>query len=116
MSCWVVPNVAADLWGMSLADVMAAVHDGRATLKRDEGFDLIDVAPHGKEICRPDGCKHTQRPAMHRLVSKMEIDELLAPLGAESERPDETFNWRRARSETSFKRKAPGTFALLRAA
>ena len=47
MSCWVVPNVAAEIWGISLDEVMQRIHSGSVVSKREYGFLLVDTAPLG---------------------------------------------------------------------
>ena len=47
MSCWVVPNVAAEIWGISLDEVMQRIASGAVVSKREYGFLLVDTAPLG---------------------------------------------------------------------
>jgi hypothetical protein len=47
MSCWVVPNVAAEIWGISLDEVMNRIQNGVVVSKREYGFLLVDTAPLG---------------------------------------------------------------------
>ena len=47
MSCWVVPNVAAEIWGISLDEVMSRIQNGEVISKREYGFLLVDTAPLG---------------------------------------------------------------------
>ena len=47
MSCWVVPNVAAEIWGISLDEVMQRIQNGVVISKREYGFLLVDTAPLG---------------------------------------------------------------------
>jgi hypothetical protein len=47
MSCWVVPNVAAEIWGISLDEVMHRIQSGVVVSKREYGFLLVDTAPLG---------------------------------------------------------------------
>mgnify|MGYP000110480817 CR=1 FL=1 len=113
MSCWVVPTVAAEVWEMDLSQVMRAIHDGSAVSKTENGLQVVDVAPHGKEICRPDACSHQVAPVTYTSVSEAELDLLHA---SDSDFDSSPLNWRRGRVEASFRRKAPGTFPLLKAA
>jgi hypothetical protein len=58
MSCWVVPAIAAELWGVPLAQVMARVADGSVPSQREHGFLFVDVAAWGhsrQTTRRPDG-------------------------------------------------------------
>jgi len=45
MSCWVVPAVAAEYWGVSLDTVWWRIQSGSAPCKVEDGFTFIDVAP-----------------------------------------------------------------------
>ena len=47
MSCWVVPNVAAEIWGISLDEVLSRIQSGVVVSKREYGFLLVDTAPLG---------------------------------------------------------------------
>jgi hypothetical protein len=47
MSCWVVPSVAAEIWGISLDEVMQRINKGVVVSKREYGFLLVDTAPLG---------------------------------------------------------------------
>ncbi len=47
MSCWVVPIVAAEIWGISLDEVMQRIQNGVVVSKREYGFLLVDTAPLG---------------------------------------------------------------------
>ena len=58
MSCWVVPAIAAELWGLPLAQVLAGVADGSIPSQREHGFVFVDVSsqiqPH-RTTRKPDG-------------------------------------------------------------
>lgn len=45
MSCWVVPAVAAEYWGISLDLVMRRITDGLVPHMSDAGFIFVDVDP-----------------------------------------------------------------------
>jgi hypothetical protein len=47
MSCWVVPNVAAEIWGIPLSEVLQRIHAGIVISKMEYGFLLVDTAPLG---------------------------------------------------------------------
>ena len=50
MSCWVVPDVAAELWGISVEEVMQSVREGRIPSRREFHFLLVDVAPDSPQM------------------------------------------------------------------
>ncbi len=41
MSCWVAPNLAADFWGLSLAEVLQLISSGRVKSCVDAGFSFV---------------------------------------------------------------------------
>ena len=43
MAVWVVPSIAADLWKMSVGDVMRLVEQDRLTAKTERGFLFVDL-------------------------------------------------------------------------
>ena len=45
MSCWVVPAIAAELWGVTLDRILAGVRDGTVPSCVENGFVFVDVAP-----------------------------------------------------------------------
>jgi hypothetical protein len=45
MSCWVVPEIAADLWGIPLEQVLERISDGSVPTKREGDFVFVDVKP-----------------------------------------------------------------------
>lgn len=45
MACWVVPSVAAELWSLSIDQVMSCVREGSLGCKREHGFTFVDVEP-----------------------------------------------------------------------
>jgi hypothetical protein len=47
MSCWVVPTIAAEIWGVSVDHVLSQVRDGHLPHQLDEGFMFVDVFSHG---------------------------------------------------------------------
>jgi len=129
MSCWVVPSVAAELWGVPLAQVLEWVEGGQVAARVDEGFTVIDVASHGATAGRPD--HRGPRPQTWRSVTPQEIAALLnddpaviPPVPAPADEPapalhdddgDDTSDeesetlsdWRAARRRASFMRIGP---------
>jgi hypothetical protein len=45
MSCWVVPTVAAEYWGISLDVVLRRITDGLVPHMSESGFVFVDVDP-----------------------------------------------------------------------
>src|SRR5947208_4273396 len=50
MSCWVVPSIAAELWGIPLEQLMGQIRAGAVTSKSEHGFTLVDVAPDSARV------------------------------------------------------------------
>ncbi len=44
MSCWVAPSIAAELWGISLDQVMAKARQGEVASCTEHGFFLVGLA------------------------------------------------------------------------
>src|SRR5687767_2092803 len=52
MSCWVVPTLAAELWGVPLELVLGQVRTGTVASKVDGGLVLVDVGPDSRPPAR----------------------------------------------------------------
>lgn len=112
MPCWVVPSIAADLWGVPVAQVMARVEAGNLSSKTDAGFLFVDVMGGGND--QQSGSAET-----YTLVTRDEADALAAPTPAEvdedyldphHDEQTETFaarDWQRVRAATGRTRRGP---------
>lgn len=100
MSCWVVPAVAADLWGVSLVSVLEAIRLGELPSRRDCDFLLVDVAPDSPQVPPPKPYKAAPPPP-----------PTFAPaVDAEDDEPEErgeALNYRAARATASRQRIGP---------
>lgn len=109
MSCWVVPALAAEYWGISLEELMSRVSTGVVTMRQDNGFDVIDVAPDGPRN-EKSMKKATDAPGARAVPTsdskKPRIDQP-APPAIDSDERDTFGDWRAARAWTSRTRKAP---------
>jgi hypothetical protein len=47
MSCWVVPALAAEIWGIPLQQILNAIRSGKLPTKSAIGLTFVDVAPGG---------------------------------------------------------------------
>jgi len=75
MPCWVVPAIAAELWGVTVNHVLAGIRDGSVATREEHGFVFVDVAPGGytfQRALRPD----EPRPPTFVLSRTAEDDEL----------------------------------------
>jgi hypothetical protein len=127
MSCWVVPTIAAEIWGISVDQILQRVRDGNLAHRLDEGFMFVDVAPNG------GGCgtitRKEEHPPTFTVLSEVEvealIDEATAPVASndeedatedagESQSPDDDEasvdlgDWRAARQRVGRTRIPPG--------
>lgn len=84
MSCWVVPTIAADLWGVPVQHVLSCIREGRVPSKVENGFIFVDVAPHSPTIAAPRRLA-VNRPRTFVTVTPHEIAALT---GAEDGSPD----------------------------
>ena len=75
MSCWVVPTIAAEIWGMPLSDLLRRIRDGEIPTKQDAGFTFVDVAPYSNQIERPL-LAPDERPATFAMLSDAEMAAL----------------------------------------
>ena len=53
MACWVVPAIAAELWGVTVNHVLAGVRDGSIGSRQEHGFLFVDAAPGSYTYQRP---------------------------------------------------------------
>lgn len=126
MACWVVPTVAAELWGVTVQQVLDAILSGSIMSRQDNDFTFVDVAPGSPSVRRPKPFRHD--PPTFTAVTDEEMlalmeDEPTAP--ASQEASDEIAptmsdemqaliqmgDWRRGRRMTSSLRKPPRTSA-----
>mgnify|MGYP003576197852 CR=1 FL=1 len=112
MSCWVVPSVAAELWGVSVDVIQTRIRDGSLASKLESGFTFIDVGPDSP-VLEPPKPPPPPSPPTYRPVTREEIHALVGDLvdfdfnddGADVE------NWRAGRSEASRIRRPPESLA-----
>jgi hypothetical protein len=76
MSCWVVPMVAAEMWGVPVDAVLQKARSGEVPTKSENGFMFIDVAPDSPR-CDPPACMRPPRPPTYTAVTGEEIAALL---------------------------------------
>ena len=125
MSCWVVPNVAAEIWGISLDEVMQRIASGAVVSKREYGFLLVDTAPLGP-LFKSTAAEGKAKPRTWVAVQTwVEIDEeiddsdesiddagmdLAVDGDSIEEEPDDgiELGWRQRRREVARCRKGPG--------
>jgi len=126
MTCWIAPALAAELWGVSLNQVMESVRSGGLECKTDCGFTLVLVDVGGAAPV-PEVVPVGPPPVTYRMLSieaPVEVDvepadtgSLALPTPTESvvseaeaaalaggpagPTPALDFDWRRARADAS---------------
>jgi hypothetical protein len=114
MSCWVVPSVAAELWGCPVQSVLDAIRGGDVPTREENGWMFVDVAPDSPTLQTPKAL----RPATY--VSDAELAALTGPIddydvALEIAEDDQDLvyethmidDWREARVQTATMRRAP---------
>lgn len=112
MSCWVVPAIAAELWGISLEQVVQAMKTGRVPSRNEFGFSLVDVAPNSpgsQPTARP---KHLRPPTFAepkpaRKAVQAQVTKTTHPsIAMDNDEGDLT--WLEIREQVSQLRRPPG--------
>ncbi len=68
MSCWVVPTIAAEIWGVSVDSILHRVRDGSLAHRADEGFLFVQMEP----VTAPK----VERPPTFTVLSAAEVEAL----------------------------------------
>ena len=104
MSCWVVPTVAAELWGMSVEAILSRARSGEVPSKTENGFMFIDVAPDSDRCAPPKSI----RPPTFTVNSESKVAAMRITNDIEPEaRPVTLDDWRSGRALASRTRKPP---------
>jgi len=112
MSCWVVPTVAAELWGCTVDAVLAAMHNGHVPTKEDSGWTFVDVAPNSPTLQAPKAMR-PPTPDTFAVVSQSEMEALsqpmkIGPSAPEEQETEESIgDWRKIRRQVATSRRAP---------
>jgi hypothetical protein len=112
MSCWVVPSIAAEMWGVSVNHVMEGIRGGKIPSRSELGFTVVDVAPEPDAAARR---KPAERPRTFMPVTPVEMPAPIAvsaasPAAATLDSEDDPslqFDWRQARREVGRLRLRP---------
>lgn len=127
MACWVVPTVAAELWGVTVQQVLDAILSGSIASRQDNDFTFVDVAPSSPSVRRPKPFRNDpptftavtdeemlelmkDEPASEP-TSQQSSDEIAATMSDEMQALIQMGDWRRGRRMTSSLRKPPRTSA-----
>lgn len=119
MSCWVVPMVAAEMWGVPVEAVLQRARDGEVPSKSENGFMFIDVAPDSPRCDAPKSLR-PPRPPTYSVVTHEELEALGVEMGGEMGGEEEPVaampveDFRVARELTSQLRRPPAGHHRLR--
>jgi hypothetical protein len=91
MSCWVVPSVAADLWGIPVSQVLDRIRAGLIPSRQELGFTIVDVAPQAP---KPASSRPSRPLTYMALVEDEDADTFTA-------------DWRERRMQVSLLRRRP---------
>ncbi len=91
MPCWVVPAVAAELWGVSVEDVLARAAEGSLATKSDAGFLFVNVLPSeptaAAETAPPLQAETAEAPPTFTILSDDELAALTAAAAPQPQAP-----------------------------
>src|SRR5438309_12109172 len=119
MSCWVVPSVAAELWGCPMQTVLDAIRAGQLPSREENGWMFVDVAPDSPNLIVQ--APQAIRAATFDAISGAELAALTGPIedyqvaleiaedseDPTTDEPDMIGDWREIRSVTELRRRAP---------
>jgi hypothetical protein len=109
MSCWVVPTIAAELWGVPLQQVLDGMKAGHIPFKDELGRSFVDVAPDSPKLQTPAAMRQPTPPTFTVVTS----EELVALTDDETEdQPTmDLGDWREARDNAEKRRRPPVAIA-----
>jgi hypothetical protein len=77
MSCWVVPSVAAELWGVPIELVLYKAYHGQVPSREENGFTFVDVAPDSP-VYVPNRPELVEEPQTWTTVTPEELAALIS--------------------------------------
>jgi hypothetical protein len=104
MSCWVVPSVAAELWGCTVDAVLNAIRNGKVPTKDDAGWTFVDVAPESPTLETPKSVR-PPTPETYSVISHAE--SIALNRSQHREESEMTGDWRKVRKNVAASRRAP---------
>ena len=135
MSCWVVPSIAAEIWGVSIEQILRKIASGELACREESGWTFVDVAPEAEMMVprrRPEDRPPTYTPITDEEMAALAGDDamgeendddgIIHPRPASPGVPGEeevfeeasTFkHWGTARHRTSRLRVPPPKFAVM---
>src|ERR1700733_4096317 len=77
MGCWVVPTIAADLWGRPLQEVLDGIRSGSIPSKTDYGFLVVHTSGAAAVVHADPVVNSGSNPSTFAIVSEEEEAALL---------------------------------------
>jgi len=80
MACWVVPTIAAELWGQTVEEVLRQIAEGTVHSKQEQGFIFVDAARHAvKSSNKSDSHPptFTSVSEIREVISNLPVDRTL---------------------------------------
>ncbi len=118
MPCWVVPTVAAEIWGIGVDQILMKIEAAELEVRHENGWLFVDVAPGGEIAMPTSKLPRPQRMRTYTMVTREEENALTREGSEADAHPDpepevSTFSdWRKGRQRTARIRLAPPKFAL----
>jgi hypothetical protein len=109
MSCWVVPSIAAELWGVSVQQVLEGMNSGHIPSKSESGFTFVDVAPNSPKLETPRQIR-PEPPPTFQIVTHEEVVALSEDDEQDGPNDSGTIDlgdWREARGIAQKRRRPP---------
>jgi len=113
MSCWVVPTIAAEIWGISVERVLRMIEAGEVGTLVERGWTFVDVAPESPVLERREKpTTFTVVPVSDEEMAALgELMEEEEPKADEADREVSSFeHWGGARQRAGRMRLAPAKF------
>ncbi|MGA2496480.1 MAG: hypothetical protein ABSH20_01990 [Tepidisphaeraceae bacterium] len=108
MSCWVVPSVAAEMWGLTINQILERVRDGQVPSKLEMGFLMVDIAS-GSAAETPRVSRINRPPTYVTLgpQEERELSPVMVLAGDDEETDSFCIDWRQKRMAASLLRRRP---------
>jgi hypothetical protein len=102
MSCWVVPSVAAELWGISVSQILERASRGEIPSRQELGFTMVDISPETPTV-------QMVKARFGPPKTYTQVPETAGPRLAEDSEGKDVFSndWRQIRMRVSLLRRRP---------
>ena len=76
MPCWVAPSIAADLWKISVSEILERVKRGEMETKQEGPFTFVNIGERTKSAPRPPTFSIVTRAEQEALEAAMDITSI----------------------------------------